>query len=473
MKVIKGIHLRRSPHFSNLVIAEGDQSSINKLKNTLTLTNKSLVFRAQMIKKSISRVRNNPDRLLKLRTELRDTEENIKTEYWHEHEEGLLIPAGFWGLAETTDGYEKDNTQPYHISFLRGYQKEAVTECLKYKRATCVMATGTGKSLTMTSLALSHIKQGRRIIIIVPSVDLVDQFVESVKGVHDSVTGASGTKKPKLGTDILVCTAFSAQKHIDKFDVVLTDEAHRAPSATWANLLGSADHIEYVYNFTATPFRADGLDLAIHAFGGPIVFERDLKFGIDNGYLKPFDVFTVDLYAQYNETTPIMLSDSVMHTSAYKKIVSNKYFLNKTADLLKKAHKSGRKVIVLFKTLAPARELARLCKGEIEFTVANADWKKPLDDFKNGKSSVLVATSKLIGEGIDIPDADMLILCMQNSSDGMTYQALGRVLRLSEGKKKPIVIDITANGYNSFERSSLKRKAIWNKTADSVKVLKI
>jgi superfamily II DNA or RNA helicase len=262
-------------------------------------------------------------------------------------------------------------------------------------------------------------------------------------------------------------------RSIDKFDVILIDESHRSPSNTWIDLLSSAEHIEYVYNFTATPFRADGMDMAIHAFGGPIVYEKDLIYGIKNGFLMPFDLYKADLYAKAPSGNAIALNDKTINTSAYKKLISNDYVIDQLAALVHKAHASGRRVIIMFKTLAPAKLLAKKCKAKIGFAVADANFKKPLKDFKEGKVSVLAATSKLVGEGIDIPDADMLILVTQHSSDVMTYQALGRVLRLSPDKKKPIIVDVVMKGYSQFEGAYQKRAKVWRKAADKINEMKI
>lgn len=457
---------------SNMLKFSGPQFALEKLKKELTITNKSMSFQVYRLKKSIKSFASIDKpwakaAAKKVRAELAVVEDKISTEYFTEDGDSVIAPAGFWYLADIKDESNLNTEiKPVYLKGNRQYQRDSVDELLRYKRATCVLATGLGKSRCIISLAISAMLVGKRTIIIVPTKDLVEQFILSVKDFHQSVTGAHSERKPKPGCDIMVCTVGSAARHADKFDVIAIDENHHNVAETWANLL-SMSHAEYVYGFTATPFRSDGMDKAIHAFTGPIVYERDLIWGIKEGWLEKFDAYSVSVSAMEGDCE-IRIPSSKANTTAYKRIVGNKEFLNKVAMLIRNAHSSGRRVIVLFKTLAPAKLLAKICSKDIKFGVADAKYKKPLRDFQNGDTNILVATSKLVGEGIDIPGADTLILCTQNSSDVITFQALGRILRKAEDKKKPLLIDIIADGYNSFEESGKKRLKVWDKAADSV-----
>jgi superfamily II DNA or RNA helicase len=51
-------------------------------------------------------------------------------------------------------------------------------------------------------------------------------------------------------------------------------------------------------------------------------------------------------------------------------------------------------------------------------------------------------STKLADEGMDIPDLDALVLLTPSRSAGRTIQRAGRVLRLVEGKRKPVIVDI-------------------------------
>lgn len=251
---------------------------------------------------------------------------------------------------------------------------------------------------------------------------------------------------------------------------VVVHNCHHTVADTWANLLGSCTNVKYVYNLTATPFRTDGLDLAIHAFGGPTVYERDLVWGIKQGWLCAFDAYCIQVKA-IEGNRQVTIPKERNRVLAYSKLSKNHNVIKTLHDYIINALEKDRKVMVLFTTLVAAKELAKQLSKTVKVDVADANYKKPLRDFQTGKCNVLIATSKLVGEGIDIPFADCLMLCTQNSSKTITYQALGRILRKSPDKKKPLVLDFTFKGYEMFEKSGKKRLDIWNEAADTVKVI--
>lgn len=479
-----------------LLVEFKDTAAEQSFKKKLTVYNKSVGYQLQQAKKDLMQWTPKQDfsayaaqKVDKAKATIEELEGELMVQYFYDpfdekmpnKTSQLLVPAGFWYLCENIENKIHMNTEvePFYLKGNREYQDEMTKEMLKYKRATGVLATGLGKTRVITTMCLSFLKKQKRCIIIVPTQSLVDQFVNSVKQFHESVTGAYTGKKPKLGTDILVTTVGTAEAHIDKFDVVFIDESHHASASTWYNLLSECTSTDYVYNVTATPMRADGLDIGIHAFGGPIVYDRDLVWGIENNFLENYDAYIVHNHAWKKRNNPhgsLFFPKQTMRAVAYKNIVSNQYFLENIKKLLIKTQKvdNQRKVLVLFGTLRPAERLKSLCtEPELAFRVANSKFKKPLHDFQQGKVNILVATNKLVGEGIDIPDIDVLVLCTQNSADGVSLQALGRMLRKKTTGRKPILFDIVARGYEPFHRAATTREKIWQASADCVKKLKI
>src|SRR5262249_17176505 len=82
-------------------------------------------------------------------------------------------------------------------------------------------------------------------------------------------------------------------RHIDPahFDVVIVDEFHHAAAPSYEALLDHLTPVELL-GLTATPERADGLDVLRH-FDGRIAAELRLWDAIDQEYLAPFAYFGV------------------------------------------------------------------------------------------------------------------------------------------------------------------------------------
>ena len=456
--------------FSNAYLRiEGDLCNLNQLKERLTIFNRGLYYQCQDIEGRLkywsSRLRRDPDNIelaetvQKMSLDLSEKKSQIRLKMFEHDEDGLFIPAGYWNLTESDGHHFNTEIKPFYLDILRPYQKECVEEVLKYKRATFVMATGLGKTITAISILLSAVKSGKRVIFIAPSKTLVDQIVGEVKRFHDDVTGCYSGKNPKIGSDVLVCTYGSAFKYADNYDVCIIDETQHSPVKSITSMLSNAQKIEYVYAMTATAFREDGLDLAIHAFTGPVVFERDLDFGISNNYLEHFDVYVIKIYSK-----KFRIRQNWSRASAYKRIMEQESVLGVISKYIADAIGKKRRVICLFKTLPPVRALSKKNK-HLKVKGASADFKKPIDDFKANQISCILATNKLLSEGVDVPGADVLILGSMHSSNIVTYQAIGRVLR--KGGKKPIIIDINLMGYENFDKSLEKRLKIYQKHSDS------
>jgi superfamily II DNA or RNA helicase len=136
-------------------------------------------------------------------------------------------------------------------------------------------------------------------------------------------------------------------------------------------------------------------------------------------------------------------------------------------NLVKSGLNRGLKVLVLFKTVEPSAEF---CEYATEMGVncepAHSGYRNPFYKFKDGKTNLLVSNSSLLGEGIDLPDVDFMISCVQNSAEALTRQVIGRGLRYKKGKKL-IFIDITTAGYGIWNSDSEKFFDIFKQYAKS------
>ena len=321
------------------------------------------------------------------------------------------------------------------------------------------------------NIAIAAERDKKRTIIIEPTDHLIQQTVNEIKQYSQSVTGKSSTQKYQFGCNIVVSTPQSAAGIISQFDVVIVDESHHLGAPTWLALMSAAEQATNVYNLTATPFRTDGMDLAIHSFGGPVIYERDVKWGIDNGWLSKPDIYSVELQPFQRDGTQITVSDNALATTAYKRLVGHHSVLKYLKRQLLSANNRNKKIIILFKTLQVADKFQKYCSSELFFSVASHKYKNPLEKFKRGETNILVATDKLVSEGLNVPSVDVLFNVLQNSSEIITWQSIGRALRKTNEKSTTCIVDIGVRGYRQFEDALDKRRAVYGTLTD-YKVLK-
>lgn len=447
----------------------GPRSALDRLKQYLTITNTSVSWQIREANKKLlaNRVRGISDDSTYSQYHLKQLAELLPLEtekLYFDEGTHLILPAGFFYLAKNATDFMDGRVKPYYLDKLRDYQKRAVMQALEKKRGVVQSSTGTGKSLMIASLCLSLVKAGKRVCVVVPSDYLVKQTYEVIKAHHDSTTMAGGGRHPVLGSDILVVTAMSAKKYISSYQALAIDEVQYQAASTWQDLVIAAEDAEYVYGFTATPFRSDGLDLVINAYCGPVVFEYSARQAIADGWLTKPSIYCVEI------NTDLKFSGTAQ--KAYRALVCTPEVFSFIEKKINGAIANGNKTILIFKTVVAANLFKKYAKT-LSFDVAHADYKKPMDDFADGSVNLLVACDRLVAVGVNLPTADVLILATQHSSDVLSYQSVGRVLRLSKDKENATVIDICVNGFSQFENGAKRRRRVYKEITDNVFKVKV
>ena len=82
--------------------------------------------------------------------------------------------------------------------------------------------------------------------------------------------------------------------------------------------------------------------------------------------------------------------------------------------------------------------------------------KEFLDRFRSGEYRVLV-TSKVLNEGVDVPEAAVGIVVSGSGSSREHVQRLGRILRASEGKRAELY-ELVSEGTSEMGVSERRRK---------------
>jgi superfamily II DNA or RNA helicase len=94
----------------------------------------------------------------------------------------------------------------------------------------------------------------------------------------------------------------------------------------------------------------------------------------------------------------------------------------------------------------------------ITYTTQKDERARNLADFKSGSYRALV-TSKVLDEGVDVPDANVGIILSGSGSKREFVQRLGRILRKKEDKKA-ILYEIVSGSTNEVDTSYRRHKAV-------------
>lgn len=332
---------------------------------------------------------------------------------------------------------------------LRPYQQGVDVEIARAEQGIVRCDTGYGKSI----VALRVIERiGQRTLIIVPTVKLLNQFVYEI----EQYTGKSAGRiqGPNFDIqDITVATAQTLQKRVasgelshDEFGAIIVDECHGSITKRRIETIGYFSS-RIRYGFTATARRTDGQGQAIKWIFGPIIVDKK----IDRA--KPV-VEMVEFKGKiWGQEYHDMIAEQVENVARNELIV----------ELAEREIQAGRKLLILTKRINHYEILEQQIKGPLLFKVRAGGKDTLLQDIKEGTQdfNALMGTFSLLGTGIDIPSLDTLIIAGDLKSDVLQEQAIGRILRLFDGKPTPKIIDIHDTGNGILRNQGRVRKQFY------------
>ena len=131
--------------------------------------------------------------------------------------------------------------------------------------------------------------------------------------------------------------------------------------------------------------------------------------------------------------------------------------LDKLREILEKHH-SDRILIFTEHNLLVQEISKRFLIPSITHKTPRKERTEILDNFRSEKYRVIV-TSKVLDEGIDVPEANVAIVLSGSGSSREFIQRLGRILRKKEGKKA-IMYEIVSRKTSEVRTSRKRRKGI-------------
>lgn len=351
----------------------------------------------------------------------------------------------------------------------RYYQKEMIDLCLQQGRGVCVSAVGTGKSLIMGRV----IQQlSVNTLIVVPSRGLSDQIYNDFKVWFGAdkveIVNAQKVRKSKGLKMIRICTVQTLaslqktgeiQNLIHDVNCLCVDEIHHAGSASYTNLLPEIDHIYYRFGFTGTFLRNDSKSLDMWGFLSNVLYRYTAEQAIKDGFLTPLTVKVYKLAGKPSRKYQTEYDKNYCGNPELLQLVRDihwEYGADKQyLTLVSKKDKSGK----IFHEYLKA--------NQIQNNYVSGDDKKEvisqtIQQF-NDKDVTSLIGSSVIGEGIDVRSTDHLMMCQGGKSEVIMVQAIGRAIRLYEGKEMAYVHDVYFEGTKFMSKHFQQRLEIYTR----------
>lgn len=375
----------------------------------------------------------------------------------------------------------------YDYAFLYPWQQEALKSWHHNARRGVVEAvTGSGKTRVGVAAAFEAVRQGIKVLILVPTAELQRQWLESLKrDLPKATRGALGGGRTDTldDVDILVAIVHSASNRqtlrSHKAGLIIADECHRYAAPMFTGAL--QEQYAWRLGLTATYERSDGEhENALTPYFGGVIYTLWYDRALQDQVIASFDIALVGVQLTEDEKVSYEdLSNTMAETARYlenyagiprkpfasfvaavgalaasespsrEATLARRYMramasrLTLLADAKKKYHAlaalketvdASRGTLVFTQTQESARRAEALytamgSRASAIFSgMAKEDRKQGMEDFRSGASQVLAAP-RLLDEGIDVPEADLGIIVAANRSQRQMVQRLGRVIR--------------------------------------------
>ena len=338
---------------------------------------------------------------------------------------------------------------------LRPYQVEAV-EAVKAAwpsgtdRPAVVLPTGTGKSTVIGGLAAWARSQGQRVILLAHRGELLHQMAGAVQAVDPAGERVgilqAGTREYDHDVVAASLQTVATGGHYDALGtrhVVLVDEAHHAPAETYRaamEALGCFGSTTLTAGFTATMSRADG---GLGDVWDDVVYEKDLRWAIDSGFLVRPRGLTVVLPGLDLSKVKTVAGD-FQNNQLEEAMASS---VDTTVAAIR--HHAGDRAGIIFaagvdhaEALADALQEKGMDAAAVTGAMGRDAREAIYADFHDGRIQFLV-TVQVLTEGADFPRCDAAIMARPTQSQTLYTQMVGRALRPYPGKTDALVLDLT------------------------------
>lgn len=371
------------------------------------------------------------------------------------------------GCLDQARGYRSISLRWVRPISLRVHQQHAWDALRQGQGRGCVvLPTGAGKTLLACQMMA---EVARSVMVVVPTLDLMEQWAQVVLEHFGLKAGLWGGGRRELA-DVTIITYDSALRvvgeHGHRFGLVIFDECHHLAAPTYQQI-ALKSLAPYRLGLTATMEREDGKETDLVSLVGPVVYHAGIQH-MTAAVLSPYEVITWrvplsdkdqriydherEIYLKYIRRAGI----SFQHKNGWQQFVmtaarsaAGRRALSAYRQQRRIACNSHAKVVAIWRVITdnPQEKILIFTQdNELAYQIGlryflpvlthhtkKAERRLWLDDFRRGKLRCLV-TSKVLNEGVDVPDASVGVVVSGTGSVREHVQRLGRILRHRRGK---------------------------------------
>lgn len=316
------------------------------------------------------------------------------------------------------------------------WQLKALVAASTYRGGTISAPTGTGKSRVISMICTAS---NARVLVVVPSLEIKKQLSETLSSLK--YVRVENIDNPDL-------------KNLSDFDILIIDEAHHVAAKTYHKLNKTTwVNIGIRFCLTATPFRNDTEEtLLFESIAGQIIYKLDFKTAVREKYIVPIEAYYLE--------SPKRSTNAFSYREVYNELVVNNTNKNvMIAQALRDIVNAGKSIMCLVKEVAHGNILSEIT--DLSFiTGADDESHKYIELFNKGNILGVIATTGIMGEGIDSKACEYVIIAGGGKAKSQFMQQVGRVVRNYPGKESAKIILIRDKSHKYLLRHYNEQKKI-------------
>ena len=367
---------------------------------------------------------------------------------------------------------------------IRDYQLKGIYSAIKFRRKLLLSPTGSGKSLIIYALVRWHLLKKREILIIVPTVSLVEQLYKdfqdygwSARDVHKISAGEEKYVDNKVVISTWQSIYKEPNKFFERFDVVIGDEAHLYKAKSLVGILTKCYDAKYKVGLTGTLDGMEAHQLVLEGLFGRVDTVTKTADLMKKGHLTPLKVRVVLLrhgwvpFDHYQQEMDYLC----MHTRRSNFICNLAQDLKgNTLVLFNYIEKHGEPLWEMINNkVSKDRKIFFIHGGvdAVEREEARAICERE-------KDAIILASYGTFSTGINIKNLHNVIFASPSKSRVRNLQSIGRVLRKGDNKAQATLYDIADDcskdhQYNYTLRHLAERIKIYDEESFDYEITKV
>lgn len=331
-------------------------------------------------------------------------------------------------------------------------------------------------------------------IYLVPSKELLTQTVASFeRDTNLDVGWISADEGWNVGKDVTICLVSSVvprrkrgswklmnQKVVDRFveiagdfEAVIADECHHSTSRSWTWILQKLKKARFRFGLSGSPWNEDDklAELQVKAYLGPVIAKVQNAELIERGWSAKPKIRIVEIHSQVMDKDTDFLE--VYDSGVVRNVPRNSMI----ARIAKKIAEQSKSCLIVTTRLDHTSILSEMLDAlGVENRIVTGDMpagerKAALEDFKASTFPILIST--VMGEGVDIPHLQGIIIAAAGKSQKQLLQRVGRGVRKKvQGPNEVEIFDFMDHNHPALRRQSRERLDIYKSQGFEVEISK-